>query len=93
MDDEKIELAVRGDPPGGAPLPARKTTWTSCCITADRQATVYFGQLSVSFAVLAFCGFVIIKADGDCDRSSAAWGIVSFILGRTLSAVVDSTAS
>ena len=92
MQDEEIQLTIRGDPPGGAPLPARKT-WTSCCLTSDRQATVYFGQLSVSFAVLAFCAFVIVKADGNCDRSSAAWGIVSFILGRTLSAVVDSTAS
>jgi len=52
---------------------------------------VWLGQLVVSMSVLAFAAHQIQAAEGSCDRASAAWGIISFILGRTLSAVVDST--
>lgn len=70
-----------------------RTVWRSFCIESDRQATVYFGQLAVSFAVLGFCAVMLLKADGDCSQSSPYVGLISFILGKALSSVVDSSKS
>ena len=65
--------------------------WNSCCLKTDRQAVVYFGQLSFSFAVLAFsCGMLVI-AEGDCNKSSPYIGLISFLLGKLLSTVTDSS--
>lgn len=68
----------------------RRDTWQSCCIEADKQSVVYFGQLSLSFAVLSFCAVMLVRADGDCDRSSPYIGLVSFILGKALSSFIGS---
>ena len=67
-----------------------RTTWQSCCITADKQATVYFGQLAFSFAVLSFSSVMLVIADGDCNKSSPYIGLISFLLGKLLSNVVAS---
>jgi hypothetical protein len=65
-------------------------TWTSCCLKSDRQATVYFGQLAFSFAVLAFSAGMLVVANGDCNKSSPYIGLISFLLGKLLSTVTDS---
>ena len=93
VDPESINLA-EASPAATPQLRSRqpsRATWTSCCLTVDRQMAVWLGQLVVSLSVLAFAAHQIQAAEGSCDRASAAWGIISFILGRTLSAVVDST--
>ena len=92
IDPENVHLAEASPaatPRSRSRQPSR-ATWTSCCLTVDRQMAVWLGQLVVSLSVLAFAAHQIQAAEGSCDRS-AAWGIISFILGRTLSAVVDST--
>jgi hypothetical protein len=67
-----------------------RARWVSCCLETDRQAVVYFGQLSFSFSVLIFCCAMLVLADGDCDKSSAYISLISFLLGKLLSTVVDS---
>ena len=66
-------------------------TWTSCCLRTSRQATVYFGQLSFAFAIAGFCAVMLIRANGDCDRSSAYISLLSFLMGKLLASVTDST--
>ena len=65
--------------------------WNSCCLKTDRQAVVYFGQLSFAFAVLAFSCSMLVVAEGDCNRSSPYIGLISFLLGKLLSTVTDSS--
>lgn len=59
-------------------------TWRSCCIEADRQIIIYFGQLFLSVYVLVFCAVMLVRSNGDCDRSSPYIGLISFILGKAL---------
>jgi hypothetical protein len=68
----------------------RRQTWQSCCLEADRQMVVWFGQLLLMLSVLAFCAVRLVAADGECDRSSPYIGLISFILGKALASVVDS---
>lgn len=63
-------------------------TWNSCCLKSDRKALVFFSQLSVSAAVLAFSCFMLFYADGNCEKSSGHFSTVSFILGKLLSSVI-----
>lgn len=65
--------------------------WRSCCLEVDRQMVVYFGQLAFSFAVLGFSGAMLYRANGSCEQSSPYIGLVSFLLGKLLSSVTDST--
>ena len=67
-----------------------EVTWKSCCLRTDRQAIVYFGQLSFSLSVMGLCTTMLILADGDCNRSSDI-SLIAFLLGKLLSQVVDST--
>jgi len=68
-----------------------KDSWKSCCLTTDRQAVVYIGQILFSFAVLSFSGLMLYNADGSCEKSSPYIGLISFLLGKILSSVTDST--
>ena len=76
-------------------IPEQKNTnrtWKSCCcggIESDRQSSVYIGQMIVVFIILAFSGTMLVLADGNCDKSSAYIGLISFCLGKVLSNVVD----
>ena len=65
--------------------------WESCCIKTDKHAISYFGQLFVTISVLGISTFFLIKADGDCNKSSPYIGLISFLLGKILSSVVAST--
>ena len=73
------------------PHPDRSDAWESCCFKCDRQSTVYFGQLTFSFTVLGFCAIMLVDADGDCNKGSPYIGLISFLLGKIMSSVVDST--
>ena len=63
-------------------------TWRSCCIEADRQVIIYFGQLFLSVFVLVFCAVMLVRSNGDCDRSSPYIGLISFILGKALGSFI-----
>lgn len=65
--------------------------WRSCCLTTDRQMVVYIGQIMFSFATLAFSAYQLHVAQGSCEKSSPYIGLISFLLGKILSSVTDST--
>ena len=88
MSGEEIQLVINNMP---RPEIVQEKIWRSCCLTIDRQATVYFGQLAFSFAVLGFSAAMLIAADGDCNKGSPYIGLISFLLGKLLSSVTDST--
>ena len=69
----------------------KEVLWTSCCLKTDRQALVYFGQLSFSLTIVAISTAMLVLADGDCNKSSPYISLLSFLLGKLLSQVVDST--
>jgi hypothetical protein len=81
-------------PPPQAPPPQEldeRDTWQSCCLKTDRQAVIYLGQMTIAFSVLAFSGAMLVTANGNCEKSSPYIGLISFILGKLLSSVTDST--
>ena len=69
----------------------KEVMWKSCCLRSDRQALVYFGQLSFSLTIVAISTTMLILAEGDCNKSSPYISLLSFLLGKLLSQVVDST--
>ena len=71
--------------------PEEGTTWKSCCLQTDRQALVYFGQLSFSLTIVAVSTTMLILAEGDCNKSSPYISLLSFLLGKLLSQVIDSS--
>ena len=67
----------------------KRVRWVSCCIETDKGAVIYFGQLAFSFCVLAFCCVMLITSNGECNKSSPYISLVSFLLGKLLSTVVN----
>lgn len=65
--------------------------WESCCLKTDKHAISYFGQLFVTTSVLGISTYFLLRADGDCNKSSPWIGMISFLLGKILSSVVSST--
>ena len=65
--------------------------WKSCCLRTDRQALVYFGQLSFSLTIVGISTGMLILAGGDCKKSNPYISLLSFLLGKILSQVVDSS--
>ena len=65
--------------------------WHSCCFTGgtDKEMALYFGQLGVTAAILGFSFVQLIRADGNCDRSSPYIGLISFLMGKLLASVVQ----
>ncbi len=55
--------------------------WRSCCVELDKQAVVYFSQIAIGIAVLAFSGVQLLKANFQCEESSPYLGLISFIIG------------
>ena len=64
--------------------------WRSCCFEIDSHFTSYIGQLLISFSILTFSFIMLIKADGDCNKSSSYINLISFLLGKILSSVQSS---
>ena len=90
MQDEENTLVQEQKLPPERRRSGRQT-WTSCCLVADRQMIVWLGQLAVMMSVLVFCAQQLIAAEGECNRSSPYIGLISFILGKALASVVDSS--
>ena len=55
--------------------------WRSCCVELDKQAVVYFAQIAIGVAVLAFSAVQLIRSDFQCEQSSPYLGLISFIIG------------
>ena len=54
--------------------------WDSCCLTLDRQATIFFSQLSIALITISFCVYQLSISDS-CERDSLYSGILSLVLG------------
>ena len=65
--------------------------WRSCCFTLNPHGVAYFGQFIFSMCILFFCCLMLVNADGDCNKSSAYIGLISFLMGKLLSSVQTST--
>ena len=87
MDNEEAETII---PISSVDNRKRRVRWVSCCIETDRGAVVYFGQLTFSILVLFFCCGMLLTSNGECNKSSPYISIISFLLGKLLSNVVDS---
>ena len=67
-----------------------KAIWRSCCFQLDPRCLAYAGQFTISMTVLGISTYMLLQADGDCNKSSPYIGIISFLLGKILSTVVSS---
>jgi hypothetical protein len=65
--------------------------WRSCCFRLSPQFIAYFGQLFITSSIIALCAYMLIVADGDCNRSSPFFSLLSFMLGKILSSVITSS--
>lgn len=63
-------------------------TWKSFCLSTNKNAVIYFGQLFFSLSLVGLCSVMLIKADGNCAESSNYINILSFLAGKLLSTVV-----
>ena len=93
MDDQHANrlVAVTFEPQDIDSPPQTPRSQQSCCLKTDRQAVIYLGQMTIAFSVLAFSGAMLVTANGNCEKSSPYIGLISFILGKLLSSVTDST--
>ena len=57
-----------------------KVYWTSCCLKMDRRAVSYFGQMSFSAAIIAFC-ISILATNQDCATFSRYSPLLTFVIG------------
>ena len=85
--EEKGELVNSSASP--ATQKQHEGPWRSCCLETSPRAVVFISQMVFAFAVLAFSGVMLVIADGDCDRSAAYIGLISFLLGKLLSSVTN----
>ena len=69
--------------------PLQERTWRSFCLTTDKGAVIYFGQLFFSTILVGLCSVMLWKADGECSQSSSYINILSFLAGKLLSSVVQ----
>ena len=68
----------------------QKEVWESCCIRTNPHAIAYIGQVCISSLIIGFSFIMLIKADGNCEKSSPYIGLISFLMGKLLSSVVGS---
>jgi hypothetical protein len=68
-----------------------RARWVSCCIETDRGAVVYIGQMVFAGSVIALCAMMLVRADGECNKSSPYVSLLSFLAGKILATVVSST--
>jgi len=60
--------------------------WTSCCITMDKRAVLFFSQLSISVSIMGLCIYQLITHYDDCDNNQLYSGILTMLIGIHLPA-------
>ena len=55
--------------------------WRSCCVEIDKQAVIYFAQITIGVAVLAFSAVQLLRSNFECNQSAPYLGLISFIIG------------
>jgi hypothetical protein len=66
-----------------------RTIWSSCCLRTDKTVVIYLSQLAFAFSVLGFSCTMLVASDGNCEQSSPYFSLISFLMGKLLSSVVD----
>jgi hypothetical protein len=64
--------------------------WRSCCFRLSPPAIAYFGQIFTTFCITAISAYMLVRADGDCNKSAPYIGLISFMLGKILASVISS---
>ena len=64
--------------------------WRSCCFRLSPPAIAYFGQIFTTFCITAISAYMLVRADGDCNKSSPYIGLISFMLGKIVASVISS---
>ena len=64
---------------------AHETTWRSCCLTVDKRALLYFGQMGVGILIIAFCVAMLIQ-NQDCATFSRYSPLLTLVVGIMLPA-------
>ena len=54
--------------------------WKSCCLIIDKNATIFFSQLSIAMITLIFC-IVQLSLSNTCERDSLYSGILTLVIG------------
>ena len=70
--------------------PPTQDVWRSCCFQLSPAGVAFGGQLTVTIIVLAISTLMLVKADGDCNKSAPYFSMISFMLGKILSSVISS---
>lgn len=58
-----------------------KIEWKSCCFTLDRDMCTYVVQFTLALCTLGFSGLMLAQAQGNCERSSPYFSLISFVVG------------
>ena len=53
----------------------------SWCLTGDRSMCMYGVQFTIALAVLAFSGVMLAHSQGNCEKSSPYFSLISFVVG------------
>ena len=62
-----------------------ETTWRSCCLTVDKRALLYFGQMGVGILIIAFCISMLIM-DDSCNSFARYSPLLTLVVGIMLPA-------
>ena len=62
-----------------------ETTWRSCCLTVDKRAMLYFGQMGVGVLIIGFC-IAMLATDMSCDSFSRYSPLLTLVVGIMLPA-------
>ena len=62
-----------------------ETTWRSCCLTVDKRALLYFGQMGIGIVIIAFCLAMLIQNE-NCETFSRYSPLLTFVVGIMLPA-------
>ena len=55
--------------------------WTSCCITMDKRAVLFFSQLGISVSIMGLCIYQLITHHDNCDSNQLYSGILTMLIG------------
>ena len=64
---------------------AHETTWRSCCLTVDKRALLYFGQMGVGILIIGFC-IAMLATDDSCDSFARYSPLLTLVVGIMLPA-------
>ena len=58
----------------------KENTWRSCCYDCNKNAVMYFTQVSIIVGIMVFCIFKLIT-DNTCVAQQAYTGLLTLLIG------------